>query len=197
MPGFTRATAHRNHGFTLIELLVVIAIATILLGIGVPNLQSFLIKHRLSTQANDLHTALQFARSEALRRNAPVTLRRVGATGTGNWSAGWTLFSDANGNGVIDSSDVVLRESPALPAPLTLYSSDKLASSLTFDGRGRAASGGGSFVLCHGDDLAIDGQSRSRAVLINAAGRIRLGTDANQDGVIETDTGAVSSCTQP
>ncbi len=197
MPGYTRRAPRHHSGFTLIELLVVIAIGAILLGVGLPNLQGFIVSNRLSAQANDLNTALQFARSEALRRNTTVSLRRVESAGAGNWSDGWTVFTDSNANGSLDGTDEVLRIGPALPPPLTLHASANLANAVSFNGGGRSPQSAGVFVLCHGDQLAVDGVPRSRLVLINASGRVRMGTDSDHDGVPETDTGAAGSCTQP
>lgn len=189
-------TAQR--GLSLIEVLVVMAIAAILLGIGVPNMQTFILNNRLAAATHEFYTALQFARSEAVRRAAQVTLVHNGAPGSGNWGAGWTMFVDANGNGVQDAGEETLRAGAPLQAPLTLYGNANFANFIAFDAGGRlTTAGGGAFVICHGADLTEGGQSRSRAVLVNGAGRVRFGLDSNNDGVPEKDTGPVVSCTNP
>lgn len=188
MPLLPSAAPRPQTGLTLIELLVVIAIAAIVLGIGIPSLQSSIVANRLASQANELHTALQFARSEALRRNASVSLSHRGAAGSNDWSSGWRSFVTATGE--------ELRIAPALVRPLGLRASQTIGDTLSFDARGRASSAG-AFVLCHDDVLVSEGAQRSRVLLINGAGRIRTGQDANRDGVIETDTGVVTSCAAP
>jgi type IV fimbrial biogenesis protein FimT len=68
-------------GLSLVEVLIVMAIAAILLGIGVPNMQTFILNNRLASATQEFYTALQFARSEAVRRGEQVTLVHHGAAG--------------------------------------------------------------------------------------------------------------------
>lgn len=185
-----------NHGLSLIEVLIVMAIAAILLAIGVPNMQNFIVANRLATATQDLYTALNFARSEAVRRGTRVALAHHGAAGSRNFTGGWTMFVDANGNGAHDAGEEVLRVGAALEAPMTAFGSANFGDFIAFDATGRLPnSGGGSLVLCHGAALVADGQSRVRALAINAAGRVRMALDSDADLVPETDTGPVPNCT--
>ena len=59
-------------GFTLIELLVVVTLGAILLALGVPSMQRFIVDNRLKSVNGQLITDLQFARAEAAARNLPV-----------------------------------------------------------------------------------------------------------------------------
>jgi len=184
-----------SHGFSLIELLVVMAIAAVLLGIGVPNMQQYVVSSRLSTAANDFFTALNLARSEAVRRGAQVTLITNGAANSRDWTSGWTMFVDANSDGALSAGEEVLRVGAAQDAPMTIFGSANFGTSVAFDSSGRLTSGGGSFVICHGTALVADGIARSRALILNSAGRARIAFDSNGDKIPETDTGAVPNCT--
>ncbi len=188
-----RRSSSRARGFSMIELLVVMSIAAILLGIGVPNMQQYIVSSRLASTANEFFTALNLARSEAVRRGLQVTLRTNGSAGSRDWTAGWTMFVDANGNGTLDAGEETLRVGGALDGPLTLMGSTNFGTTIAFDSTGRLTTGGGSFVVCHGTDLVVDGISRARAVVINGAGRVRAAA-LNTAHIPVTDTGAVSGC---
>ena len=63
-------------GFTLIELMVTLAVLAILATVGIPSFQRLAAENRVSAQANATQAALQFARSEALKRRCEVVVRQ-------------------------------------------------------------------------------------------------------------------------
>ncbi len=84
-------------GFTLIELVTTMAIAGILLGVGIPSFLTAVQNNRLSADYRELASAMNFARSEAIKRgkNVWVCARRNDnrcATGRNRWSNGWLVF---------------------------------------------------------------------------------------------------------
>jgi type IV fimbrial biogenesis protein FimT len=62
----------RALGFTAIELMVVLVVAAILLIVAAPSFVSALEKRRLEGAGAELAADIQFARSEAVQRNAAV-----------------------------------------------------------------------------------------------------------------------------
>jgi type IV fimbrial biogenesis protein FimT len=64
----------RQRGFTLWELLMTLLVAGVLLGIGVPNVMQFQRAGAMTGVVNDLVTGLLTARTEAVKRQVPVTL---------------------------------------------------------------------------------------------------------------------------
>jgi len=66
-------TVAPHAGFSLIELMVTIAVLAVLLGIAIPSFQSMLEKHRLVGAAEQLYEDLQYARTEAIKKNRQVT----------------------------------------------------------------------------------------------------------------------------
>ena len=58
----------KSSGFTLVELMITLAIAGILVAVGIPSFNSTISSNRLTSYANELVTALNLARSEAVKR---------------------------------------------------------------------------------------------------------------------------------
>ncbi len=186
--------AIRRGGFSLIEVLLVLALAAILLLLAVPGMRSVIAVVRLDAAIADFSGALALARSEAIRRGMRVSLRNLG--GSRNWGAGWQMFVDADSDGLLDVGETVLRRQAVLSAPLTLYGNANYTNFLAFKADG-TVNQVGTFILCHDGVLAEEGQSRSRALIVSWAGRVRLGQDSDGDGIPEKDGEEISSCTIP
>lgn len=93
----------RTYGFTVIELLTAIALLAVLAALAAPNFSGMIDRYRVSAAADELTNALQFARSEAVRTRTNVVLQGKsadcrGSTDPKNWSCGFVIFVDANGN---------------------------------------------------------------------------------------------------
>ena len=93
----------KNTGLTLIEVMVTIGIIAIMSAIAIPNIISYLPKHRLNSGARDVYSAMQYARLMAVKEKTPVSINFN--TGTESF----TVFSDANTNGANDGGDTVLK----------------------------------------------------------------------------------------
>lgn len=75
--------ARTTLGFTLAELMVTVAVASILVTIAVPSFRGLTISNSLTAAANDVVGALNFAKMEAIKRNASTQLcSNVAATNT-------------------------------------------------------------------------------------------------------------------
>lgn len=90
-----RGLPRSGAGFSLIELMVVVAIVAILAVIAYPSLTSVMNANRLSSNANELVASLQYARSEAIRRNARVLVcgSSNGTTCDGTWTNWITILA--------------------------------------------------------------------------------------------------------
>jgi len=91
-------------GFTLLELMITVALMAIILGLAVPSFRDLIQNNRATTQANDLISFLQLARSEALKIGQPVTICPADVSEEtlscgSDWSAGWMVYRDSSAIG--------------------------------------------------------------------------------------------------
>jgi type IV fimbrial biogenesis protein FimT len=61
----------------MIELMITLALASILMAVAVPSFNQMIVSGRLTAQSNEMVAAFSLARSEAIKRNANVTLCRA------------------------------------------------------------------------------------------------------------------------
>lgn len=64
---------HIQRGFTLLELMVAIAVLGVLTAVAVPSFTNMINRNRLASQSNELLSAIQYARMEAIRISGKVT----------------------------------------------------------------------------------------------------------------------------
>jgi len=144
----------RQSGFTLIELMVTIVVLVVLISIAAPSYRRLVVDTRMSTQTNEFLTALQFTRSEAVKRNGTVTMCKsadgAACTTSGTWAQGWIVFVDDDGNGVVADVADVLRVHAALTDGSTLVGAGGVANFVTYRPDGQANQSG-QFDLCSND----------------------------------------------
>lgn len=180
----------KRNGFTLIELMITVAIVGILLVVAIPSFSQTIRNNRLTTNINELVASLNFARSEAVKRNYAVSVRKTGTY----WESGWIIFADINGNGDQNLGDTLLRTHQAMPANYTLRATG--INRVTY--RASGISSNSSFVLCdNSDGNNIPEPNSSKLMLINRVGRVRMGEDNDNNGIQEKFDGTeIISCTE-
>lgn len=155
-----RGSRARVRGFTLIELLVTITVLVVLLAVAVPAFDSIRLSSRLNAYSTSLVAASQLARSEAIKRNASVTLCASADGSTcatdGRWEAGWIVLSGTT----------VLRAQPAAASGYLLYEAEK-APPLSYDATGLGATQT-TITVCRATPTA---GSQERVLKISATGR--------------------------
>jgi type IV fimbrial biogenesis protein FimT len=183
-------------GFTLVELMITLAIVGILLMVGVPSLKTFMQGNQLIAASNELVSALHVARSEAIKLNSRISIcdssdgKTCGLTG--DWSNGWIVFVDANGDLANTgasctalNADCLLRIHGAFAdSQLSVSGIDansKAIKSFTFTARGMpkdkvGISQSGVFSVCSFD--SSNNVIGSRAVVLSLSGRVRVSDNA-------------------
>jgi type IV fimbrial biogenesis protein FimT len=138
-------------GFTLIELLIVVVLMAVLLGLAAPSVRQFMMDQRLKTTAVELVSTLNYVRSEALKRNEPMTLESVNE----DWSEAWQLSFDGQELRVWEvppGLDVALTVGPD---PVQYLGNGRIGNTI-------------EFVICSADtDVPVE----RRIVRIDPAGR--------------------------
>lgn len=117
-------------GFTLIEMMVVIVLLAICATVSAPVFVAWRVRDQIDARANAMLGTLAYARNEAIRRHARITVCRVDTarnclatakacpSGLADWSCGWAVMIERAG------AYVPLRIQPAVDAI-------SIASSLT------------------------------------------------------------------
>lgn len=146
-----RIKVFTSKGVTLIELMVGLAVLSVLLTIGIPSFKNIIRDSRLTSQSNELLGSMMAARSEAVKRNAPVELI------SSDWTEGWQLTVKEGGE--------VLRNYRALSGNNSLACDDG-CTKVTFYGSGRAGSAA-KFTLNSGNgdgsrriELSLNGKAK-------------------------------------
>lgn len=87
----------KHKGFTLVELIITIAIAAIILGLAVPNYQTFLVNQRVQSLSTTLIAALRLARNEAITRGVnvaicPLDAQQSSCVSSSDWQYGFRVY---------------------------------------------------------------------------------------------------------
>ena len=178
-------------GFTLIDLLIVLAIMGVLLSIGVPSFNSFIVNTRLINYSNEMVRALNLARSEAAKQNYRVTVCKSSTTTASTpacnnsraWEDGLIVFVDKNNNQVLNAGEKVILGLHALKSGFFYQSSYANYISYRPDGRSHI---NGNFRICSPDSDF----PRFSKVVISDTGRISTQNDSNTNYGNETYTSA-------
>jgi type IV fimbrial biogenesis protein FimT len=194
------STLHpRARGFTLLELMFSIAIGGLLLGLGVPAFRDFVRASRITSNANELLTAVYTARSEAIKSRATTVLCfTTDATAAvpdcaGDGSQGWVVWVDVanlavpsanDRNGRVDAGERVILRHGAMPG--TVRTQTQPAGNAGYiayapSGTARTLAVAGvpwaGIAICddRGNALATPPDtSAARGLIVTAAGRPRI-----------------------
>ena len=192
--------------FTLVELMVTLAIATIIAMMVTP-FSDIIRKNRNLTLVQEFATALNLARSEAIKRGRTVTVckrmtppdaleEECDADPATTWGNGWIVFVDVdetggaglirNGTNVADSDataatddDPVVRVHQSIPDGYTFTAP---RTTIGFRSSGVAINGTATWTLCDSSRQ----QKYAHGVVVSMNGRVRLSEDTNGDGIRES-----------
>jgi len=165
----------RERGFTLVELMTILAVAAVLLTVATPALQQFTNNSRQTGGINDLISSMHVARNMAITTNARVTMCASAGGAICEavaWNSGWIVFTDLNGNRLIDAADRIVGSGAGIRG-LDIQSG-QFPSFVVYRPTGRAMTvsvtgNSGQFTVCDGR-----GSGHAKAVIMDLSGRPRI-----------------------
>lgn len=163
-----------NGGFTIVEMLVVMAIIGILAAIAIPSFRGFTDGSNVTATVNDLVSAFNLARNEAVTRGTNASIcksaDKVTCVTTGTWAQGWIVFTDFNGNGVVNvaapDNDTILRVYDGAVGNTTMTAGGNIADRATYGSNG-------FFAGVFNDTITVTSGTRSLQFVTNNMGRVR------------------------
>lgn len=174
--------AQASHGFTAIELMVVVAIIAILAALAGPSFTPLIERWRVRDAAETLTSSLYYARSEAIKRGGNIIIIKnpnsgscTTAGGDTQWSCGWRIFFDANGNGSqdacvpADSSNECDLQVTAAPTNLVINLSGSVGT-ISVDRWGMMSTAGGAQT-----DMAFELMPKGKAMTDSSALKLCTG----------------------
>jgi len=166
-----RTQPHCIRGVTLIEVVIVVAIIGIVTAAAMPSMRSTLSNSHSTTVGNRLLADLSLARSEAIMSRMPAVVcpssDRSTCSDSDDWSSGWIVFIDSDGNDQRSASEPVLSAASGsdLGGLQVKSTVDRTKARFLPDGR----SGGTNLSV-----RVCDGAKLTRSVVVNISGRSRL-----------------------
>lgn len=164
-----------SHGHTLLELLICLAVFIYLASIGIPHLSHLHQQMAQRAATNNMLGALHYARSQAVSSRTKTSLCNgdLRCSSSTSWQSGLLVFSDPNGNGQLDSGEVLLQKL-VIPEDYTWrWSSFRSQTRISFANDGTTLALNGTFTLCHK-------ATPTRQIVVSITGRPRVQSPTSQ-----------------
>jgi len=181
MPAVTDTTYHvrlpgRASGFTVIEVLAAVAVLGVLLALASSSFAPLLHRWRIQKSVEDMRASLYLARSEAIRRGGRIGIQKNTSNCSrkvvsDQWSCGWFIFVDTNGNGRWGRNEPILASTSELVG--VELSRRPSGDTLRFDRFGMANGANITSFIFSPQGQSIS-HPASKALCLASGGRIRI-----------------------
>ncbi|NOY12213.1 MAG: hypothetical protein GXP51_00510 [Deltaproteobacteria bacterium] len=156
----------------MIEVIMVMVVIGIMAAIAIPSFRGFTDSSNVTSATNDLVSAFNLARSEAVTRGTTVTVCKsadqasCNTAGT-NWEQGWIVFVDNDGSGTVNGADAILRVYQSPGGNVVMTADANLADRVIYAATGFLAS------TAANDEIKVVAGNSQLNVEVTAMGRIR------------------------
>ncbi len=146
----------------MMELLVTLVVVGVVVSMGAPHMADFINDMRLTATTNDMLSFFNYARSEAAKRGARVTIcvsadQATCLTSGTDWAVGAVAFVDADNDGQVDTTETVLRVLNPVPGGVRITAQTAFATNYYFYYRpSGAANSQGTLRICRTGRMARD-----------------------------------------
>lgn len=160
----------KDAGFTLIELMTTLVVGAVILTLALPSFGDTLRRQHVGSSMHLISADMAMARNTAITRGILIAMCPDDGSrhcrDDGDWSGGWLVFVDTDGNHQPDARTDILRseDSPGTDAVQIRTSAGR--SQLRYRPDGRSAGSNLTVNLCA--EGLLDGQ-----VIVNNTGRVR------------------------
>lgn len=169
----------QERGFTLIEMMITLVIAAVLALVAAPGLTAYKRNSELTSTVNTLLSAINAARSEAMKRGMKAMVLPADRS---NWANGWIVFVDKDGDQAYsEANDITILTQGPLESYFSISGTGSASGSapyILYDGSGysKLKSGGFSALTLSLRRNDLSGSSlyeQTRRVVIAKTGRVR------------------------
>lgn len=175
-----RQRTRAQSGFNLSELLVVLTVLGTLAAIGPPAYLALLGNTRVVAATNEMFATLFYTRTEAIKRNRRVTLCTSSdgqfCAKAAHWHDGWIVFEDANGDGVRQAHEDLLRAGIGQHAGVGISGNAPVRDYVSYVPSGMSRRVSGALQM---GTLSVCGGVSARSIVISASGRPRVEKGGN------------------
>lgn len=176
----------RHAGFSLVELMVVVVVALVLLAAAAPNLADLIGSQRIRTAAAELFDAIALTRAQAMARGEVVEIMPANPERS-DWSQGWIVFVDRDGDGKPGAGDEFISAHGPLRGGIASsfnFTSPAPPYYIAYNGAGHSCADGNTSAARLGT-LSLSDGGFVRRIKINMLGRPRVcdpASDSSCDG---------------
>ncbi|WP_206485864.1 GspH/FimT family pseudopilin [Thalassotalea sp. G2M2-11] len=184
----------KSNGFTLIEILVSITILMILITVGIPSFDDFIVQMRVDNEISSINRLLNTARVSAISNSLPTTVCPLNDDNQchNQWHKSISVFIDTNNNKIFEANkgEIILTSKDAIHHQDKLqYGTSRIGLTYGNDGHLNGWGQNATFSYCPHNHL-----NKSRGVVVHLSGRAYKSKQDKSSGRDKTRSGKYIVC---